>query len=235
MTTPWIAGPGPLGALAPLLGAWVAEGETATGVFRCERRFDQVLHRGYVQLVATWILPGRDYEELALFGVDAAGELRMWSFTSDGRQSLGSHTAAPDLPQPNITFEADMPSRARATGLLAGRLRSGAVRGRSAHRRELDALPRAPLRAVVVGGHQPRRGVDAPRELEQLRELVAVDRREPDEHGRIAVVVGSVKYASEPDCSRASRSSMSTLTTSVRPSSRRRQRNFLRTRKPGVP
>jgi hypothetical protein len=110
VSTGWPAGSGPLGRLDPLLGAWVAEGETATGTYRCERRFDRVLHASHVQCVVTWILPGRDHEELAVFGADAGGELRMWSFTSDGRQSVGRLAGAADLPQPNIAFEADMPS-----------------------------------------------------------------------------------------------------------------------------
>jgi hypothetical protein len=114
MSVPWSPQPGLLGGLSPLVGTWVAEGETATGDYRCERRFDEVLHRRYVQLVVTWILPGRSHEELALFGIDAEGVLRMWSFTSDGKQSTGVAARADDLPQPNVAFEADMPSgRAR--------------------------------------------------------------------------------------------------------------------------
>jgi hypothetical protein len=114
MTPTWEPGPGLRGRLRPLLGAWVAEGETATGTYRCERRFDEVLHGGYVQLVVTWILPGRTHEELALFGATPEHQLRMWSFTSDGKQSTGEHATAPELPQPNVAFEADMPAgRAR--------------------------------------------------------------------------------------------------------------------------
>jgi len=105
----WTPGTGPLGPLMPLLGAWVAEGETATGTFRCERRFDLVLHGGHVQLVATWLLPGRDHEELALFGAGPDGRLQMWSFTSDGKQSTGVHAVAADLPRPNLAFEGEMP------------------------------------------------------------------------------------------------------------------------------
>ena len=103
-------GTSPLSVLDPVIGAWVAEGDTATGTYRCERRFDRVLHSSHVQCVVTWILPGRDHEELAVFGADPAGTLRMWSFTSDGRQSTGRLADAADLPGANVAFEAEMPS-----------------------------------------------------------------------------------------------------------------------------
>jgi hypothetical protein len=114
VTTNWKAGRGTLGALAPLLGAWVAEGDSPAGPYRCERRFERVLGGKWIGLRATWTLPGRTYDEQALFGAGAGRDLRFWSFTSDGKRSEGVLAAVDDLPQPCVAFEADMPAgRAR--------------------------------------------------------------------------------------------------------------------------
>jgi hypothetical protein len=110
----WQRGRGRLGVLAPLLGAWVAEGESEAGPYRCERRFERALHGSYVELRAEWRLPGGMYDEVTLHGYDRDGELRFWSFTSDGRQTTGWRVTADDLPHPGIAFAADLPAgRAR--------------------------------------------------------------------------------------------------------------------------
>jgi hypothetical protein len=110
----WTPGRGKLGPLAPPLGAWVAEGDSDAGPYRCERQFDRVLGGKWIRLHATWTVPGRTYEESALFGVDSDGRVRFWSFTSDGKHSVGELSVAEDLPQPCVAFEADMPAgRAR--------------------------------------------------------------------------------------------------------------------------
>lgn len=110
----WQRGRGRLGVLAPLLGTWVAEGESEAGPFRCERRFARALHGTYIELRAEWRLPGRTYDEVALHGHDRDGALRFWSFTSDGRQSTGWRVDPDDLPHPGVAFEADLPDgRAR--------------------------------------------------------------------------------------------------------------------------
>jgi hypothetical protein len=110
----WQRGRGKLGVLAPLLGAWVAEGESEAGPYRCERRFARALHGSYVELRAEWRVPGGTYDEVALHGHDRDGELRFWSFTSDGRQSSGWRVDAEDLPHAGVAFAADLPAgRAR--------------------------------------------------------------------------------------------------------------------------
>jgi hypothetical protein len=110
MAVEWKPGTGKLGQLDPLLGAWVAEGDSEAGPYRCERRFDRILGGRHVQLIVTWTFPdGRASEELALFGVDGENELRMWSFASDGRQAQGRLLEPWDLPRPNLAFEVETP------------------------------------------------------------------------------------------------------------------------------
>lgn len=106
----WRRGRGRLGVLAPLLGAWVAEGESEAGPYRCERRFARALHGTYIELRAEWRLPGRTYDEVALHGHDRDGMLRFWSFTSDGRQATGVRVEPDDLSHAGIAFEADLPA-----------------------------------------------------------------------------------------------------------------------------
>lgn len=109
--TGWRKGRGKLGVLDPLLGAWAAEADTPQGPLRCERRFSRVLGGKYVQLAARWEMPGRGaYEELALFGVDEAGGLAFWSYTSDGKRSHGVLAAAPEIHPAAVAFEAQMPA-----------------------------------------------------------------------------------------------------------------------------
>jgi hypothetical protein len=126
MTVEWQPGKGRLGQLDPLIGTWVAEGDTPAP-YRCERRFDRILGGRHVQLVATWTFPdGRSFEELVLFGLDPAGELRMWSFTSDGRQATGQWRDAWDVPRPNVAFETELPTGRTRTAYWPDR-RAGGV------------------------------------------------------------------------------------------------------------
>ncbi len=107
-------GRGRLGFLDPLLGAYVAEGDSGRGPYRCERRVAPELGGAYVRIDARWLVGGGAYEELCLVGVDAEGAARAWSFTSDGKQSVGLRVDAPDLPPGAIVFESDVPAgRAR--------------------------------------------------------------------------------------------------------------------------
>ena len=108
--TAWRKGRGKLGVLDPLLGQWQAGAESPQGPVHCTRSFSRVLGGKYVQLAAAWQMPGRDYEELALYGVDDAGGVAFWSFTSDGKHSHGVLTAAPDVHPDAIAFEAQMPA-----------------------------------------------------------------------------------------------------------------------------
>lgn len=107
--TRWTKGRGKLGFLNPLLGQWHHEGGAGAERFSCTRTFDKVLGGKYVELIADWSLgAGKTYQEKCLFGVDKDGTVRFWSFTSDGKQSEGWLSAAPEITPDAICFEADM-------------------------------------------------------------------------------------------------------------------------------
>lgn len=108
--TLWKKGRGKLGPLDPLIGSWQAEAETPMGRVRCTRRFSPILQGKRILLEARWQLPQGAYEEHAIFGIDAAGALAFWSFTSDGKQSQGALTDATDIHPEAVAFEAEMPA-----------------------------------------------------------------------------------------------------------------------------
>jgi hypothetical protein len=111
----WKKGPGKLGVLAPLMGAWKAEAMSPMGNVRCTRTFTRVLGGKYVQLTARWEFGKGVYEEHALYGV-SDGMVTFWSFTSDGKHSEGTIADASDIHEKAIAFEAEMPAgRARLT------------------------------------------------------------------------------------------------------------------------
>jgi hypothetical protein len=122
----WKEGSGKLGLLQPLLGRWTAVAESEIGAVRCTRVFEPVLGGSYIRLEARWefgggpkprdphaessLKGGQVYEELALIGVDDGGEVRFWSFTSDGRRSQGTLVDVMDLHEEAVGFEAQMPA-----------------------------------------------------------------------------------------------------------------------------
>jgi hypothetical protein len=106
----WKKGRGKLGVFDPLLGEWQTEAESPRGKVRCTREFTRVLGGACVQLVARWELPGKVYEELAIYGVGDDGVLAFWSFTSDGKRSQGRIADAGDVDAEALGFEAKMPA-----------------------------------------------------------------------------------------------------------------------------
>jgi hypothetical protein len=106
----WKKGRGKLAVLEPLLGSWLAESDSPMGRVQCTRKFSRVLAGSCVLLEAQWRLPGKVYEEHAIYSVDASGTLAFWSFTSDGKRSQGALTDATDLHPEAIAFEAQMPA-----------------------------------------------------------------------------------------------------------------------------
>jgi hypothetical protein len=126
MGAAWKKGRGKLGFLQPLMGRWVAEADSEYGAIRCEREFSPGLRGAYVQLQARWQFgsaaapaqqeaarsgqPPRVYEELALIGAGDDGQVRFWSFTSDGKRSEGTVADVTDLHPQAIGFEAQMPA-----------------------------------------------------------------------------------------------------------------------------
>jgi hypothetical protein len=99
-----------LGLLRPVIGEWVAESETPSGTVVVTRRFEPLFGSAYVRAEAHWEMPPAPYDELALFGEDPDGKLRCWSFTSDGRQSVGVRLEADDVPEGGFAFVAEMPA-----------------------------------------------------------------------------------------------------------------------------
>lgn len=110
---PWRLGRGVLGPLRPLLGHWTTlhgDGPTTAAEMRCSRSFAP-LGKGWVELDARWKTgPAKEYVEKALFGPGDDGALTFFSFTSDGKRSVGRLTNASDVHAEAIAFEAQMPA-----------------------------------------------------------------------------------------------------------------------------
>jgi hypothetical protein len=106
----WKKGRGKLGQLDPLIGIWHAEADSPVGRVKCTRTFSRVLSGVYVLLNAKWEFGKKCYEEIALYGAGADGQLSFWSFTSDGKQSEGKIADVSDIHPQAVGFEAEMPA-----------------------------------------------------------------------------------------------------------------------------
>jgi len=106
----WKKGRGKLGVFQPLLGVWQAEAESDLGLVTCRREFKQVLDGKYLQLIANWKYPSGSYDEIAMIGVNQEKAVCFWSFTSDGKQSIGQLANLSELHPQAIGFEAEMPA-----------------------------------------------------------------------------------------------------------------------------
>lgn len=118
---------GKLGPMAPLLGKWKAASEQNGMPVTCTREYAK-FGDGWVKLEAEWIIgapkasakltdaqraamqvyAGRTYRETAFFGPDADGVLAFWSYTNDGKKSMGKLADAPDIHPQAVCFEAQM-------------------------------------------------------------------------------------------------------------------------------
>ena len=109
----WKKGRGLLGPLQPLLGDWHTqrgEGETPASAMRCSRSFAP-FGKGWIRLEARWEAgPDRAYCETAFFGPGEDGALACFSFTNDGKRSVGSLVDGGDVHPDAIAFEAQMPA-----------------------------------------------------------------------------------------------------------------------------
>lgn len=109
----WTKGRGALGPLKPLLGDWItarAGGNPAASTMRCSRSFSP-LGKGWVELDARWeVGGGKEYRERAFFGPAEDGLLGFFSFTSDGKRSVGWLADGLDVHPEAIAFEAQMPA-----------------------------------------------------------------------------------------------------------------------------
>ena len=107
----WKKGRGKLGPLDPLLGTWVAETDSPMGRLKCTRTFAKMGGEGkLITLIADWDLGGKHYIEQAIYGVGDDGKLAFWSFTSDGKRSVGLIADGTDIHPEAISFEAQMPA-----------------------------------------------------------------------------------------------------------------------------
>lgn len=107
--TAWKTGRGLFGPIKPLFGAWIADVEMDGAAFTCTRTFEP-LGKGWVRLDAAWNLPQGAYRETALFGPGDDGALGFFSFTSDGKRSVGRLADGSDVDPAAIAFEAQMPA-----------------------------------------------------------------------------------------------------------------------------
>jgi hypothetical protein len=109
----WSKGRGLLGPLKPLIGEWVTShgaGDGPAAAMRCTRSFAP-FGKDWIMLDACWqIGPARAYREIALFGKDDDGALGCFSFTNDGKRSLGRLSDGSDVDPAAIAFEAQMPA-----------------------------------------------------------------------------------------------------------------------------
>lgn len=105
----WKKGRGKLGAMQPLLGNWEAHADSPMGKFKCTRKFEKILGDNYIQLEAIWDFGNKTYVEHAMFGIKDA-EIVFWSFTSDGKNSVGKLADGTDVHPESICFEAQMPA-----------------------------------------------------------------------------------------------------------------------------
>ena len=107
----WARGRGLLGVLKPLLGDWITihgEGESGAAAMQCRRLFTP-FGKGWIELDANWRTgPSSAYRERAFFGSGEDGGLCCFSFTSDGKSSIGRLSDGHDVDPAAIAFEAQM-------------------------------------------------------------------------------------------------------------------------------
>jgi len=109
----WKKGRGLLGPLQPLLGEWrtrQSEGGTPAANMSCTRRFAP-FGKGWIMLEARWETGAdRSYVERAFFGPGDDGALACFSFTNDGKRSVGRPADGSDVHPDAVAFEAQMPA-----------------------------------------------------------------------------------------------------------------------------
>lgn len=106
---PWKTGRGKLGRLEPLIGSWVASSDSEMGKLKCTRVFTKILGGNYIHLTAKWEYTSKVYEENAIIGMNE-NQISFWSFTSDGKKSMGQLADGTDVHPQAICFEAQMPA-----------------------------------------------------------------------------------------------------------------------------
>jgi hypothetical protein len=105
----WKKGRGKLGSLQPLIGTWIAKGDSPMGKLICTRTFAPILNGKYIEQKATWKFARSTYEEVTIYGAPE-GELSCWSFTSDGKRSQGQLADGTDIHPEAICIEMQVPA-----------------------------------------------------------------------------------------------------------------------------
>ena len=116
----WKKGRGKLGLFAPLLGVWQAEASSEKGAVTCTREIKKILSGKYLQLHVRWEYADKTYEEQAMIGVNPDKEVCFWSFTSDGKQSIGKLADVTDIHPDAIGFEAEISLRDLRNSVTGG-------------------------------------------------------------------------------------------------------------------
>jgi hypothetical protein len=70
----------------------------------------EAMGKGWVRMEAVWRLPQGAYIDTTLFGPGDDGTLGFFSFTSDGKRSVGRRTDGADVHPQALAFEAQMPA-----------------------------------------------------------------------------------------------------------------------------
>ncbi len=107
----WKKGRGKLGLFSPLLGEWITnEHSQDEKKPECHRTFQLTLDNKYIQLDVKWFLEKKVYTDHTLIGLNAHKEICFWSFTSDGKNSMGKLADVSDIHPEAFGFKAEMPA-----------------------------------------------------------------------------------------------------------------------------
>ena len=107
----WKKSRGKLGIFEPLLGDWITNKESRDySKPKCTRKLKKTLDNKYIELKVYWYLENKIYEDMTLIGLNSSKEICFWSFTSDGKNSMGKLADVSDIHPEAIGFEAEMPA-----------------------------------------------------------------------------------------------------------------------------
>ncbi len=107
----WKKGRGKLGVFEPLIGSWICnEGSKERMKPQVIRTFAYSLGKNYIMADVTWFLGDKNYEDHTIIGLDSSKIITSWSFTSDGKNSVGKLTDVSDVHESAFGFESIMPA-----------------------------------------------------------------------------------------------------------------------------
>ncbi len=107
----WKKGRGKLGVFNPIIGTWICNKDSKDRMNpQCIRDYKQGLGNNYIIGHITWFLGDKNYEDHTIIGLDDAKVISAWSFTSDGKNSIGKYADVSDIHALAFGFEANMPA-----------------------------------------------------------------------------------------------------------------------------